>query len=87
MVCIAVMSIDCKNAEFILTHPINKRRKLLNVLKCVLELKDGRKDVKEEQALKLRFVSLQIKWHYKHPFNGMFPSVRSFDCLNLQWFS
>lgn len=83
------MSIDCKNAEFILTRPINKRRKLLNVLKgkCVLELKDGRKDAKKEGVLKWRFVCFQTKWHYKHPFNGMFPSVRSFDCLNVQWFS
>lgn len=53
MVCIAVMSIYCKNTKFISTRPINKRKKLLNVLKgkCVLELKDGRKDVKKEMKV------------------------------------
>lgn len=81
------MSLYCKNTKFILTCPINKRRKLLNVLKgkCVLKLKDGRKDEKE-QILKLRFVCLQTKWHSEHPLNGICTSVESFDCLIMQWF-
>lgn len=48
------MSIYCENVKLLLTYHINKRIKVLNVLKGkwnVLKLEDGRKDIKKEQVM------------------------------------